>query len=207
MERRESLQGGVVMALWNWLLGAPGSEVSEDEAESVDIDGDNDFLSLSSDFVGNTDSKTFTFSCWVYFTKDLDFYIYQAANGFFEIDYDNAVKNIRVKGYNSSGTKILDGQTNNIPTNTFLNILVSCDMSDSNKRHIYINDSLDTTTWSTYSNFEIDFTRLTHSIGAGATGTKKLNGRPSNVFLAYEYVDLSIESNRRIFITPDLKPA
>lgn len=42
--------------------------VTEIIPESVDLDGVNDYLSRSSDFVGNTDSKTFTFSCWVYWT-------------------------------------------------------------------------------------------------------------------------------------------
>ena len=33
---------------------------------AIGFDGTNDFLSRSSDFTGNTDGKTFTFSGWVY---------------------------------------------------------------------------------------------------------------------------------------------
>ena len=32
-------------------------------ADAIDFDGANDYLSRSSDLVGNTDGKTFTFSC------------------------------------------------------------------------------------------------------------------------------------------------
>ncbi len=35
-------------------------------AEAVDFDGEDDYLSRSSDLIGNQDSKTFTFSTWVY---------------------------------------------------------------------------------------------------------------------------------------------
>ena len=37
--------------------------------EGVDFDGVNDYLSRSSDLVGNVNSKTFTFSCWFYFCR------------------------------------------------------------------------------------------------------------------------------------------
>ena len=38
--------------------------------EGVSFDGVTDYLSRSTDLVGNVDSKTFTFNCWIYFVED-----------------------------------------------------------------------------------------------------------------------------------------
>ena len=40
--------------------------------EAVDFDGVDDYLSRDSDLVGNSDSKTFTFSGWIYLSDNLD---------------------------------------------------------------------------------------------------------------------------------------
>ena len=47
-------------------LGSTASSGSV-PAEGVDFDGTYDYLSRSTDLVGNVDSKTFTFSAWVYY--------------------------------------------------------------------------------------------------------------------------------------------
>ncbi len=51
------------------LASPSGGAGGGSEPEAVSFDGVTDYMSRSSDFVGNTDSKTFTFSCWVYITK------------------------------------------------------------------------------------------------------------------------------------------
>ena len=40
--------------------------VGEGAAGAVDLDGQNDYFSRASDFTGNADGKTFTFSAWVW---------------------------------------------------------------------------------------------------------------------------------------------
>ena len=49
------------------LLAATDKGAASAETRATDLDGTNDYLSRASDFTGNTDGKTFTFSCWVYY--------------------------------------------------------------------------------------------------------------------------------------------
>ena len=192
-----------------------GSGSSAVAPEGVDFDGVSDYLSRSSDLVGNVDSKTFTFSAWVYCgsnirgAKIIDFRSVAGDQGSIIIgDFGELAITMR----NSIGTTILSATAPNytIPYLTYINILISIDLTNSANRKIYISD-IDKTasfTFATYTNGFIDFTKTTWRIGNDQSLTGiQIKGRLSNVFLAYEYVDLSVESNRRMFITSDGKPA
>lgn len=175
--------------------------------EGVDFDGVNDYLSRSTDLVGNVDSKTFTFSCWVYHTLDQG-YIYSVSNsGQSGLNIIANETSLTLFGANSAQTTILNATINYaLPKNTFANIKISIDLTSTLNRSVYINDSLASVTWSTYNNDFIDFTRPSHSVGSSENVTH-YKGRLSNLFLDYTYRDLSIEANRRLFITADGKPA
>jgi len=190
----------------NKTIGTKGTGVVVPEA--VSFDGDTDYMSRDSDLVGNVDSKTFTFSCWGYRLPTGDFYIYDnSENGIYFVI--NANGRFDFIGDNASDTKILQGGTadGDIPLNTYFNLIVSLDLSDTNKRHCYINDKEVSLTWSTYIDDLIDFTATSQYIGQRYTLSNPLYGRLSNYFLDYTYRDLSIEANRRLFITADGKPA
>ena len=184
--------------------------------KGVEFDGVTDYLSRSTDLVGNVDSKTFTFSCWVYATA-ANQYIYfsmpsDTVIGFYiQVQYvAGSGMKVQVAGYNSAGTSILLGTTTTyFAINTNTHICGSIDLSNVVNRSIYINDILATTTWSMYTNDFINTTNTINSISSYSLNATRYysKGRLSNVFLAYEYVDLSIESNRRMFITSDGKPA
>jgi hypothetical protein len=82
-------------------------------------------------------------------------------------------------------------------------------MANAANRKAVIND-IDVTslcTWTTYINDTIDFTKPNHYIGFDSLNTKYLKGRIAQVFLDYTYRNLSIEANRRLFVTEDGKPA
>ncbi len=174
--------------------------------ESVDFDGTNDYLSRTSDFIGNVDGKTFTFSCFFYPSTDNTFkVIYHSGD---ETSYKVlvAVSNDKfiIVAKNSADAVILN-IASDITTSkdTSYNAIVSLDLSDTGKRSIYINDVAASVTWSSYTNDSIDFTNTVHKIGARyATSLSPFKGRLSHVFLDYTYRDLSIESNRRIFSVP-----
>lgn len=188
-----------------------GSQNVAEVAEGVDFDGTTDYLSRATDLTGNVDSKTFTFSCWVYapqLAADGNCIISQDGfNGFF-IYASGAVLNINAK--NSSNVTILSYQipsTEIPPNNTWFNILISVDLTNTLNKSLYINDKLYTSGWGTYTNDFIDFTRTLISVGRFANTTGyELKGRLSHLFLDYTYRDLSIEANRRLFITADGKP-
>ena len=196
------------------LIEAAGSGISTGEvAEAIDFDGPDDYLSRSTDLVGNADGKTFTFSCWVWDFQSVNAYrIYNADTGSaerFEIRIN--LGRIFVYGYNSGGTQILYGyasQTDgSAAIQTWTNILVSVDLSNSANRYIYANDVSLATTWVTYTNTNINFSTVYHRIARGYNSLYPFKGRLSNVYLDKTYRDLSVEANRRLFVTADLKPA
>lgn len=183
-------------------------------AKAIDLDGTNDYLSRASDFTGNADGKTFTFSAWVWVNDTGNWnYVYSAAtapNGSlrFWIAVNGANGTIQVYGRNSSNTTILACATStgaNV-NNTFVHILVSVDLTNTSNRYMYVNDTAVSPTWSTYTNSDIDFTQPYHYI-ANDSYTPSCKGRVTQVFLDKTYRDLSVEANRRLFITADRKPA
>jgi hypothetical protein len=76
-------------------------------------------------------------------------------------------------------------------------------MANTSDRYIYLNDNLQTVLWPDYQNQNINFTEPYHTVmaaeySAGPYGHTK--GKAAHVFLDYTYRDLSVESNRRLFI-------
>ena len=187
--------------------------------EGVSFDGSTDYLSRSSDLVGNVDSKTFTFSCWVY----PDVVTYNWFSGYetgarnntsvnrvvLRVNQDRSYK---ILVWNSQETIILNAYTSpfSVPRNTWSNIIVSLDSSNSANRNVYINDTLASVTWATYTDTLLPFSQNNkHSVGIDSHYSERVDGkqRLSHLFLDYTYRDLSIEANRRLFITADGKPA
>jgi hypothetical protein len=183
---------------------------------SVEFDGISDYLSRSSDMTGNTNSKSFTYSMWVYTDNSSGtFYIFTSDTGNngkpFAVNI-NSAPNLGIVGYNSAGGQIFNLNGVNIPEQTFTHVLVSIDLTTTANRYVFIND-VDVTSsvsWLTYTNDTIDFTHSTHRIGnINYLGnfSSWFKGRLSNVFLDHTYRDLSVEANRRLFITADGQPA
>ena len=191
------------------LQAAAGNTPAGDLAAAIDFDGTSDYLSRSSDMTGNADSKTFTFSCWVYALPTSEqkmLYSTDVTDNGFKI-YIQSNNTLGIEAWNSSGTRVLQSVTSTqIPLYTWTSIIVSLDAANTSNRSVYINDVLASSTWYTYSNLVIDFTRTTHKIGF-ELAARYIKGRLSNVFLDYTYRDLSVTNNRRLFITEDGKPA
>lgn len=181
-------------------------------ADAIDFDGTNDYLSRSSDLVGNADGKTFTFSAWVWVGATSGSSIYSSGRNDIVVDVTDTSCGLDIIFRNTAGTIICRVQQSTagpgaIPRNTYFHLLLSADLTSAANRHIYIHDApLTSATWPTYLNQNIDFTTTNHKV-SGIVGSTNLGSRLSHVFLAYEYIDLSVEANRRIFITADRKPA
>jgi len=173
------------------------------EAQAIDFDGANDYLSRSTDLVGNADGKTFTFSAWVYTasTAQQDLYKVGSSGGFIVATENSDVKFL---GWNSSGTVILNASVSGdkLPLNTFCHILISVDVQNISNRFVYINDGdvTSSVSWNTFTDDSIDFTKTPIRISSGFGPYK---GRLSNVYLDYTYRDLSVEANRRLFVDYD----
>ena len=184
--------------------------VATQEAASVDLDGVNDYFSRASDFTGNADSKTFTMSFYLYADSNnatANPFIFQqtpttASRNYF--GYNTTTGALSGFFKNSANGIILNLDGLFVSLNTWNHFIISCDMSDPLKRHIYMSDKIPPAlSWLTYTNDTIEFTHLNTTIGATSAGADLHKGRLSNVFLSREYLDLSVEANRRIFTTID----
>lgn len=190
------------------LLGDEGDGVIA--PEGVSFDGVNDYLSRSTDLVGNTDSKTFTFSCWVYIVDDSSNVFYSAntaSTASSGIRISNNATIVGITAYNSSGSIIFSSSFTKPPVSAWNHIVISVDLTNSSNRSIYVNDRSQSVTWTTYTNDNIDFTVSNHYLGDWVSAGSVLKGRLAHVYLDHTYRDLSVEANRRLFITEDLKPA
>lgn len=186
-------------------------------ADAIDFDGATDYLSRSSDLMGNADGKTFTFSAWVWSDLGEGCRLYSSgtsatADGQVQFWVSaTGVFHIQIAAANASTSKLrIDSPAGAIPKNTFTHILVSIDMNQSwTTAKLYVNDVL--VPWQTvtsYVNEALNFTNPLHTISASPVDLS-VDGkqRLAHVFLDYTYRDLSIEANRRLFITADRKPA
>lgn len=194
----------------NKLLMAPG-DTGPEVAKGVSFDGANDYLVRNSDFVGNEDGNAFTFSAWVYLPEsDVDQHIYWAydgSQGGIRIYRRTSDEKIAVEAYSSSAQVLNITSGSALKSNTWYHILLSVNLASTSNKSLYIHEQYVGLSVSTYNTAGvIDFTKSAHYC-ASATGTEYLSGRISNVFLDYTYRDLSVEANRRLFITEDLKPA
>jgi hypothetical protein len=187
-------------------------------ANAVSFDGANDYLTRGAGLTGAADSKLVTFSFWIN-----------------KHGSDGATERVLASAHTVGGadnlTRISKGNTDDIGfigrnttdtgnaisvtssanvaeiTDGWVHAMGSFDVSDTAKRHLFINDVADLATVVAYNDTEIEFTLGDWSIGADPDATNKLNGDLGDVLLwPGVYVDLSLEANRRLFVSADLKP-
>tara|TARA_R110000796_G_scaffold160504_1_gene277333 strand:- start:356 stop:2482 length:2127 start_codon:yes stop_codon:yes gene_type:complete len=192
------------------LQAAAGFGVDVAKPIGVDFDGTNDYLSRSSDLVGNADSKTFTISAWVYVADGANSssYVLDTGDGL-KFYYADGFKRMQIVAENSTGTDVLRVElaNNSIAYNTLYHVLISVDLANTSNRYYYLNGENLTSSvnWVTYTNDDINFSgSSSHFVGVfNAVGATAWKGRLAGVYLDYTYRDLSVEANRRDFIDAD----
>lgn len=184
----------------------PNNPAGGDTPLAVSFDGTNDFLSRDTDLINNQDSKTFTFSCWVYYTTTgVKQYLYYWNGSRIFINETGYIS--AIIGDTSAGVGLNFVSTSKLAENTFNEIIISMDMSNTANRHVFIGDIESGVTYTSYLNNTLDFTSAIHRIASDDGTNVRVKGRLSNLFLDYTYRDLSIEANRRLFVSADGKPA
>ena len=193
------------MSGWKKLAAASAAD-DVISPEAVSFDGSNDYLQRS--FSESVRSEM-TFSAWVYaspYTNNKTFFRNGATTAPFEF-------NVQVQADGDLEFRLTTGNQNKsayannraFGFNTWNHILFSIDAS-TGAAQLYINDrnvGIGTTGVAgedikpLLNNFQI--------MKGEATG--KAKGRVANVFVDYTYRNLGTESNRRLFITDELKPA
>jgi hypothetical protein len=105
---------------------------------------------------------------------------------------------------NAADSAICDLRSSPIPTGRWVHVIASVDLSDTGKRHIYVDDVSDLSQVTTYTNDTADFTLADWGIGALASGASVISADIADLwFMPGFYLDLSDEANRRLFTDYD----
>ena len=184
-------------------FGTPGN--------AVNLTGNcNSGLYRTSDLSGNADGKVFTFSAWFQSDHPTNFTCYRISTAegggnttFYAMTSGPLFK---VQAYNASNQSVLDtGWITIMTSGVWHHALCSVDLSNTSNRYLYIDDTLKlgpSSSWTTYTNSDIDFTADYHYVNAyrASTGGDGSTGGFTKIFLDYNYLDLSQASNRQKFI-------
>lgn len=192
------------------VLGPAGLQ----EALGADFDGTNDYLIGNNFFGGAFTSKKLTVSLWlkphasgafqsVFFAESLLFSVQMNPAGVIQVaaaSFDPIVTLINI---NSSPTTLTD--------EVWAHVMFSCDLNVP-ITELYIND-VDVNSRVTEADGLIQFTVANSAqdrftIGATASpGADKINTGVAECYFNHdEFLDLSVKSNRRKFVTAQLKP-
>ncbi len=167
----------------------------------VIFDGTNDYLLRGSDLTGNADSKSITIVVSTEFLGgDGSVLTFLDTTGATLRFYKSATNKITLIGENSSGAGILQIGTSSsyVVASGRLNILISVNLL-TGAANLYVDDVSDKVE-TTLTNDTLDFTVGEHSIGARAGAGAKLNGAIADLWVAFgQYIDFSVEANRRLF--------
>lgn len=175
---------------------------------AVEFDGTSDYLVRGGALTDANDTKLFSGSLWFRRNTTGDTQvILEAADGAFKVQLDPSGE-ISISAENESGAGILSNYNFTWINDTDWHHLVfSFDLSDINKRHIYLDDVSDITAPDTYIDDFIDATITEIAVGGGPTGLLKFSGDLADLWIDFEtYIDLSVEANRRKFISASGMP-
>lgn len=192
---------------------AGGGPAPDYAIDAADFDGTNDWMTRGAALTGAADSKRVSFSFWL--AKDNvgtigRIFSSGTAIGNTRFRFDTTAANlIQIVGKNAANTTILDVSSSaHSVASAWIHVLGSFDLADTAKRHLYINDVSELTTVTTYTDDTMDFASPTNaSVGAFTTGAGIINGGLAQLAICPGvYIDLSIEANRRKFISAAGKP-
>lgn len=203
-------------------LMVPGTGWAEKNpyvANAVHFDGTSTYLTRGGGLTGAVDSQSLTISYWYKSGADgVTQRILTAATGvgigntYVSLHRNGADGRLVAQVFNSSLSIVatLHSDTDiGIVDSGWVHYICSFDLSDYGKKHVYANDveHLDIVAQYNDDTEVIDFTWGDWSIGARASGADKINGDLADLlFWPGEYVDLSVASNRRMFIDAAGKP-
>jgi hypothetical protein len=170
-------------------------------------------LVRGADLTGNGNSKQATFSTWVYLNEGFGGRLLAAVNslggdgGTTRFVLSSGSNSFSVVGANVAGATIVNFESSVIPFGEWTHIMTSFDLSDTAKRHLYVNGEEDLQTIAVYTDDTIDFTQPDWGIGAYPGHGNLLNGALADLwFQPGVYIDLSDANNRRLFLQPDGNP-
>ena len=190
----------------------------EELPEGIAVDGKDTYLTNSS-ITGQSSSATYTFSVWFYYAAPADtvqlFYLKNTStNAYFEVrinaDY-NSSQSLDCRFYSGSANQLafynsdaIMGQGLDYGWNHLV-LSVNNGYSSGDLGAIaYLNDQKVNFTFWGSSGGGHSFNQIW--VGTDSN-TSRRSVRLAHAYISYSYTDLDVTSNRRNFITSDLKPA
>jgi hypothetical protein len=181
------------------------------------FDGDNDFLDRGGGLTGAANSKQLTVSVWIKrdaTEDDARIIVGESTLGggvaeqLTRVVLASGAANFNVIGYNSAQAEIFSLISEDpLPAGRWIHCLCSVDLTDTAKRHMYLNDEADNFTVGSWNDDTIDFTLADWGVGGCPDGDRKLMGEMAELWFAPGvYIDFSVEANRRAFITAAGRP-
>lgn len=177
--------------------------------DGADFDGTNDYMLRGAELTGIADSKSGIFSCWVRIDALTGGQQDILSNGVYATKFNILITStgeIVIRGCNAAGSAIIDFRSSSHSAGaTWLHILMSWDLATTTT-HLYILDISDKAV-TTATNDTINYTEGNYGVGASITATLKVNGCLAEIYFAPgQYLDFSLEYNRRKFISSTGKP-
>ena len=175
-------------------------------SKPVEFDGTNDYLLRGGDLTGSVNRDNGTISAWLRFRSLTGggAILYNEGERFSLRLINN--KRLTVRGLDIGGTVDLDMENiADLAVGVWYHVLASWDLSTGTGQ-MYINDLDERESSPILNNDLIDYTRTNWSVGASQAGTLKADVDIADLWFTADPLDLDIESNRRKFITEDLKP-
>jgi hypothetical protein len=176
------------------------------------FDGSADYYTRGAGLTGAADSKLMTFSVWVRRRSHL-IEIFSSSSSLagtadrLKIEFSGSDGQVVIVATNSAGTTILGVLSQaQLPIGQWSHVLASFDLSDTNKRHLYVND-VSGLIVADYADDTIDFTVADYAVGAYPSGAAFFEGDIAELWFAPGvYIDFSDEANRRKFISANGRP-
>lgn len=179
---------------------------------AVNFDGTNDGMNLGAGLAGAVDNKQGLISLWVKHNGSAGIreryqVSVQATGSATQRHYaeKNAVDQFEITARNTGSTEILNIHSSALSLGSWTHLIASWDLSNSSKRHLYVNGTSDLTVV-TYTNDTIDWTFGDWYIGQQGSGIQRLNADLAEFYFTTTYLDLSVQSNRELFRSPAGKP-
>jgi len=171
---------------------------------------DNDSLTRTS-LTGVANSKVFTLSCSFKVVNPIrsgDSHFFDIGSGTISFRLVlNVTGVISILGKDSGPSVILnitDMTDSVIVADRWYTISISIDMSDTGKRHVYLDGVAQSPTWTTYVDSALDFTHSNYQVGRTNSPTEHWAGELSDLYFDTSYIDLSADTHR--FKPPHLPP-
>ena len=174
--------------------------------EGRDFDGINDYYNRDSGLIGAADSKVGLLSLWLRIDGGANttrHILYALSNTLdLKINTDNEIS-LHAENVANDDILVRDTTATYAPGGTWYHVVISWNLATATV-HFYINDvSVVAFSGSTTTNDTIDYTVGDWAVGATHTGINLFNGAVRELYFANEYLDISVEANRRKFITSE----